>query len=84
MTYDEVSELAAKGGFPVKYPHWQWGMEYEEAQIKIEALDCVFGETSYLYCLDEMMKGLGIPGGLLDQQKKSKYRSIQEPFEPSW
>jgi len=30
LTYDEISEVAAHGGFPVRYPHWRWGMEYEE------------------------------------------------------
>jgi stage V sporulation protein R len=28
LTYDEISEIAAYGGFPVRYPHWKWGMEY--------------------------------------------------------
>lgn len=32
LTYDEISEIAAYGGFPVRYLHWQWGMEYEELQ----------------------------------------------------
>ena len=32
LTYDEISEVAAYGGFPVRYLHWQWGMEYEELQ----------------------------------------------------
>lgn len=30
LTYDEISEVAAYGGFPIRYPHWRWGMEYEE------------------------------------------------------
>ena len=30
LTYDEISEIAAYGGFPVRYPHWRFGMEYEE------------------------------------------------------
>jgi stage V sporulation protein R len=30
LTYDEISEIAAYGGFPVRYPHWQWGEQYEE------------------------------------------------------
>lgn len=29
LTYDEISEIAAYDGFPVRYPHWQWGEEYE-------------------------------------------------------
>lgn len=32
LTYDEISEVAAYSGFPVRYPHWKWGMEYEELQ----------------------------------------------------
>jgi stage V sporulation protein R len=32
LTYDEISEIAAYGGFPVRFPHWRWGMEYEELQ----------------------------------------------------
>lgn len=32
LTYDEISEVASYGGFPVRYPHWKWGMEYEELQ----------------------------------------------------
>jgi stage V sporulation protein R len=30
LTYSEMSEVAAYGGFPVRYPHWKFGMEYEE------------------------------------------------------
>lgn len=30
LTYDEISEVASYGGFPVRYPHWSFGMEYEE------------------------------------------------------
>lgn len=30
MTYDEISEIAAYSGFPVRYPHWSFGMEFEE------------------------------------------------------
>ena len=30
LDYDHMSETAAYGGFPVRYPHWKWGMEYEE------------------------------------------------------
>ena len=26
----EINELAAKGGFPVRYPHWRFGMEFEQ------------------------------------------------------
>jgi len=26
---DEISQVAAYGGFPQRYPHWRFGMEYE-------------------------------------------------------
>ncbi len=29
VTYDELNQIAACGGFPVRYPHWRFGMEYE-------------------------------------------------------
>jgi stage V sporulation protein R len=29
LSYDEVNEIAAYGGFPNRYPHWRFGMEYE-------------------------------------------------------
>jgi len=30
VTSDQMSMLAAYGGFPVRYPHWRFGMEYEQ------------------------------------------------------
>jgi stage V sporulation protein R len=57
-TYDEISELAAYGGFPVRYPHWQFGEQYEELskgyqhgmhriyEMVINTNPC------YIYCLD--------------------------------
>jgi stage V sporulation protein R len=29
LSYEQMNEIAAYGGFPVRYPHWRWGMEYE-------------------------------------------------------
>ena len=29
VRYDEMNMLAAYEGFPVRYRHWRWGMEYE-------------------------------------------------------
>lgn len=58
LAYDEMSEVCAYGGFPVRYPHWRWGMEYEELQrgygygmhriyeIVINTNPC------YIYCLN--------------------------------
>ena len=30
VPYNKLNEIAARGGFPVRYPHWRWGMEYEQ------------------------------------------------------
>ncbi len=30
VDYDEMSMLAAFGGFPVRYPHWRFGAQYDE------------------------------------------------------
>jgi len=29
VPYDQMSMVAAYGGFPTRYPHWRFGMEYE-------------------------------------------------------
>jgi stage V sporulation protein R len=58
LTYDEMSEIASYGGFPVRYPHWKWGMEYEEMQrgymygmhkIYELVINC---NPCYIYCLN--------------------------------
>ncbi|RME44402.1 MAG: SpoVR family protein, partial [Deltaproteobacteria bacterium] len=30
VDYAQMNQLAAYTGFPVRYPHWRWGMEYEQ------------------------------------------------------
>jgi len=30
IDYDTMSQLASYGGFPVRYPHWRFGMEYDQ------------------------------------------------------
>lgn len=58
LTYDEISEVAAYGGFPVRYPHWRWGMEYEELARGYEfgmhrIYEMVVNTNPlYIYCLD--------------------------------
>jgi stage V sporulation protein R len=29
VSWEEMNEVAAFGGFPIRYPHWRFGMEYE-------------------------------------------------------
>src|SRR5213080_24557 len=30
LDFYELSEIAALGGFPTRYPHWRFGMEYQQ------------------------------------------------------
>lgn len=30
VDYDQINSLAAYGGFPVRYPHWRFGMDYDQ------------------------------------------------------
>ncbi len=32
LDYEEISETAAYGGFPTRYPHWRFGMEFNQLQ----------------------------------------------------
>ena len=36
LDYDRINEVAAYGGFPVRYPHWSFGMEYEQLSKSYE------------------------------------------------
>ncbi len=29
LDYDQINQIASYGGFPVRYPHWRFGMDYE-------------------------------------------------------
>ncbi len=29
LDFETMNQIAAFGGFPVRYPHWRWGMEYD-------------------------------------------------------
>jgi len=58
VRYDEMAELASYGGFPVRYPHWRFGMEYEEMargyehnQYRISEM-VINARPCYIYCMD--------------------------------
>ncbi|MEI7972836.1 MAG: SpoVR family protein [Bdellovibrio sp.] len=36
ITYEQMNQFAAYGGFPVRYPHWRFGMEYEHLSKSYE------------------------------------------------
>jgi len=56
--YDEINMIAAYGGFPTRYPHWRWGMEYLQMQKGYEyGLQKIYElvintNPSYAYLLD--------------------------------
>lgn len=58
LTYDEISEIASYGGFPVRFPHWSFGMEYEQLSRGYEhgmhkIYEMVINSNpSLIYCLD--------------------------------
>ncbi len=57
-TWEEINMLAAYEGFPVRYPHWRWGMEYLRMQKSYEfGLHKIYEmvintDPSYAYLLD--------------------------------
>ncbi|MED5371187.1 MAG: SpoVR family protein [Myxococcota bacterium] len=59
--FDEINMLASYGGFPTRYPHWRWGMEYLEMQKGYEyGLHKIYEmvintDPSYAYLLDNNM-----------------------------
>src|ERR1700745_2757919 len=61
LSYDEMNMVAAYGGFPNRYPHWRWGMEYEQLSKGYEyGLSKIYemvinNEPSYAYLLDSNM-----------------------------
>ncbi len=30
LDFETMNQIAAYGGFPTRYPHWRWGMEYDK------------------------------------------------------
>ena len=58
LTYDQMNEIAAYGGFPTRYPHWRFGMEYEQLSKSYEyGLSKIYemvinNNPSYAYLLE--------------------------------
>src|SRR5580693_8654810 len=50
LTYDQMNEVAAYGGFPSRYPHWRFGMEYEQLSKSYEMV--INNNPSYAYLLE--------------------------------
>lgn len=58
VDYDQMNEIAAFGGFPTRYPHWRFGMEYEQLSKGYEyGLSKIYemvinNDPSYAYLLE--------------------------------
>src|SRR4051812_38668289 len=58
LSYDQMNEIAAYGGFPNRYPHWRFGMEYEQLSKSYEyGLSKIYemvinNNPSYAYLLE--------------------------------
>src|SRR3981189_3322365 len=58
ITYDQMNQFASYGGFPVRYPHWRFGMEYEQLSKSYEyGLSKIYemvinNNPSYAYLLE--------------------------------
>ena len=58
LSYDQMNEVAAYGGFPNRYPHWRFGMEYERLSKSAEyGLSKIYemvinSNPSYAYLLE--------------------------------
>jgi stage V sporulation protein R len=58
LSYDQLNEMAAYGGFPNRYPHWRFGMEYERLAKSYEyGLSKIYemvinNNPSYAYLLE--------------------------------
>jgi stage V sporulation protein R len=58
LSYDQMNEIAAYGGFPNRFPHWRYGMEYERLAKSYEyGLSKIYemvinNNPSYAYLLE--------------------------------
>ncbi len=58
LSFDEINMVAAYGGFPTRYPHWRFGMEYERLSKGYEyGLSKIYemvinNDPSYAYLLE--------------------------------
>ena len=61
LKFDEINMVAAYGGFPNRYPHWRFGMEYERLSKGYEyGLSKIYemvinNDPSYAYLLESNM-----------------------------
>ena len=47
---EAVNTLAAREGFPERYPHWRFGMSYNELKMNKKAICDQSTKLMFLYC----------------------------------
>ena len=58
VDYKQLNEIAAFGGFPTRYPHWRWGMEFDRiSKSHAHGLSKIYemvinNDPCYAYLLD--------------------------------
>ncbi len=59
VDYDQITQIAAYGGFPQRYPHWRFGMDYEKLRKQqVYGLSKIYemvinNDPCYAYLLSE-------------------------------
>ena len=62
LDYKTMNEVAAYGGFPTRYPHWRFGMDYEQLSQELRV-----GPVEDLRDGDQQQPGVRVPArGQLD------------------
>src|ERR687889_571671 len=91
VDHDQLSAVAAYGGFPTRYPHWRYGMEYEQLSKSHEyGLSKIYelvinNDPCYAYLIDEnfMDRCLSIENLINHQDLFSNRRRPQRPVTAS-
>ena len=71
LPYDQVNEIAAYGGFPNRYPHWRFGMDYDRLAKSTEyglskIYELVINNNPAIAYLLDIHLGFSFSAGLAD------------------
>ena len=50
VDYNQLAEIASYGGFPTRYPHWRFGMEFDKLSKSYEyGLSIIYEMVTFIY-----------------------------------
>lgn len=75
FNWDEISELAAYGGFPVRYPHYMFGMEFEHMNQSYKYGYSKIYEMVTNNCIDGNQR-VPTPEGLIQLQDLDEFGNV--------